>query len=395
MILELLKKLDDRQDKMIEIRRHLHAHPELSFEEHETVQYILDFFKDKDCEVQSPVGGGGIVVTIRGAKPGPTVALRADFDALPIMEETNLPYQSQNPGVSHACGHDGHAAYMMVLSDCFIDLKEQLNGTIVVIFQHAEEKPPGGALAMIADGCLDGVDNFFSSHLINNLPISKVFFREKETQAARSVFQIALTGKGSHGSEPHNGNDAILAAAHLVVDLQTIVSRRVPPGEMAVVTVGSFDGVGSPNVIKEKVFLEGDVRCMKDDVATIIEQNFKQICEGISKTFGVQVDLTYNNDYPVLYNDPAMTQLAKAGVEKILKNVPEISEVLEREPVSASEDASQYLKIVPGCYFYVGARPTEREVFPHHNPKFDFNEKAMLIAAKAMVGVLANYYQWE
>ncbi len=395
MIVELLKRLDERREEMTAIRRHLHAHPELSYEEHETRQYILDFFKDKNCDVKSPVGGGGIVVTIRGANPGATVALRADFDALPVAEETDLPFRSKHPGVSHACGHDGHTAYLMILGDCLIDFKKQLTGTVVLIFQHAEEKPPGGALAMIADGCLDGVDHFFTCHLISTLPTAKVFFREKETQAARSTFKIALIGKGSHGSEPHHGNDAILSACQLVVDLQSIVSRRVPPGELAVVTVGSFNGIGAPNIIKERVVLEGDVRCMKDAVAEIVEKNFKQICNGIATTFGVQVDLTYSNDYPVLYNDPAMTRLARAGVEKISKHVPEISGIAEREPVSASEDAAHYLKQVPGCYFYIGASPATGEVYPHHNPKFDFNEDAMMIAAKAMVGVLGQYYGWS
>lgn len=283
----------------------------------------------------------------------------------------------------------------MILAKALIELKDNINGNIVIIHQHAEEKPPGGALEMIEAGCLEGVDNFFSLHLISTMPYSKVFFNEKETQAARATFKVKLTGKGSHGSEPHNGNDAILAASHLLVALQSIVSRRVKPGEMAVVTVGNFDGKGSPNVIKEKVLLEGDVRCMKDEVASLIEKEFKQIASGIANTFNVGLDLQYTQDYPVLYNDPEMTKLAMQGVKDIQKYAPEIKEVTNTPPLSASEDASQYLKIVPGSYFYVGASQVDKETYPHHNPKFDLNENSLVIAAKAMVGVLAKYYNWN
>ncbi|HCY05916.1 MAG TPA: amidohydrolase, partial [Erysipelotrichaceae bacterium] len=327
MIQELLNKIDAYKDEMIQIRRHLHQYPELSFEEYQTKKYILDFYKDKDCEINENVGTTGIVVKIKGKNPGPTVALRADFDAIPVQEETDLPFKSKNEGISHACGHDGHTAYLMILAKALIELKDNINGNIVIIHQHAEEKPPGGALEMIEAGCLEGVDNFFSLHLISTMPYSKVFFNEKETQAARATFKVKLTGKGSHGSEPHNGNDAILAASHLLVALQSIVSRRVKPGEMAVVTVGNFDGKGSPNVIKEKVLLEGDVRCMKDEVASLIEKEFKQIASGIANTFNVGLDLQYTQDYPVLYNDPEMTKLAMQGVKDIQKYAPEIKEV--------------------------------------------------------------------
>lgn len=395
MIQELLNKIDAYKDEMIQIRRHLHQYPELSFEEYQTKKYILDFYKDKDCEINENVGTTGIVVKIKGKNPGPTVALRADFDAIPVQEETDLPFKSKNEGISHACGHDGHTAYLMILAKALIELKDNINGNIVIIHQHAEEKPPGGALEMIEAGCLEGVDNFFSLHLISTMPYSKVFFNEKETQAARATFKVELTGKGSHGSEPHNGNDAILAASHLLVALQSIVSRRVKPGEMAVVTVGNFDGKGSPNVIKEKVLLEGDVRCMKDEVASLIEKEFKQIASGIANTFNVGLDLQYTQDYPVLYNDPEMTKLAMQGVKDIQKYAPEIKEVTNTPPLSASEDASQYLKIVPGSYFYVGASQVDKETYPHHNPKFDLNENSLVIAAKAMVGVLAKYYNWN
>ncbi len=395
MILELLEKIDEYKDEMIQIRRHLHQYPELSFEEYKTKKYILDFYQNQDCQIFENADTTGFYVKIKGKNPGPTVALRADFDAIPVQEETDLSFKSTCDGVSHGCGHDGHTAYLMILAKAIIELKDQMNGNIIIIHQHAEEKPPGGALEMIEAGCLDGVDNFFSLHLISTMPYSKVFFSEKETQAARATFKVELTGKGSHGSEPHNGNDTILAASHLVIAIQSIVSRRVKPGEMAVVTIGNFDGKGSPNVIKEKVILEGDVRCMKDEVASLIEQQFNQIAEGIAKTFGVDLKLEYTQDYPVLYNDPEITRLAMQGVKDIQKYAPEIKEVTTTSPLSASEDASHYLRKVPGTYFYVGASQTAKETYPHHNPKFDLNEDSLIIAAKAMVGVLAKYFNWK
>ncbi|HPW53583.1 MAG TPA: amidohydrolase [Erysipelotrichaceae bacterium] len=395
MILELLKKIDEYKDEMIQIRRHLHQYPELSFEEHQTKKYILDFYRDKDCQIVNNSKITGFFVKISGKNPGPTVALRADFDAIPVQEETDLPFKSKNAGVSHGCGHDGHTAYLMILAKVLIEFKDQLNGNIIIIHQHAEEKPPGGALEMIAAGCLADVDNFFSLHLISTMPYAKVFFNAKETQAARATFKVELVGRGSHGSEPHNGNDAILAASHLIIAIQSIVSRKVKPGEMAVVTIGSFDGKGSPNVIKEKVLLEGDVRCMKDEVAALIEEQFRQIAEGVAETFGVGLKIEYNQDYPVLYNDPEMTELAMQGVKDIQKHAPEIKEVAITSPLSASEDASHYLRKIPGTYFYVGAGQIDKETYPHHNPKFDLNEGALVIAAKAMIGVLARYFNWK
>ncbi|HQB33025.1 MAG TPA: amidohydrolase, partial [Erysipelotrichaceae bacterium] len=349
----------------------------------------------KDCQIVNNSKITGFFVKISGKNPGPTVALRADFDAIPVQEETDLPFKSKNAGVSHGCGHDGHTAYLMILAKVLIEFKDQLNGNIIIIHQHAEEKPPGGALEMIAAGCLADVDNFFSLHLISTMPYAKVFFNAKETQAARATFKVELVGRGSHGSEPHNGNDAILAASHLIIAIQSIVSRKVKPGEMAVVTIGSFDGKGSPNVIKEKVLLEGDVRCMKDEVAALIEEQFRQIAEGVAETFGVGLKIEYNQDYPVLYNDPEMTELAMQGVKDIQKHAPEIKEVAITSPLSASEDASHYLRKIPGTYFYVGAGQIDKETYPHHNPKFDLNEDALVIAAKAMIGVLARYFNWK
>ncbi|MEK5521124.1 M20 family metallopeptidase [Heyndrickxia sp. FSL W8-0423] len=393
MLNQLLQKLDEKKERMIEIRRYLHQHPELSFEEEKTSQYIAEFYKDKDVKIRTNVGGYGVVVTIEGGLPGKTVALRADFDGLPITEEADVPFKSQNPGVMHACGHDGHTAYLMILAEALIEVKDQLKGNIVILHQPAEETPPGGAIAMIEDGCLDGVDNVFGIHLMSLANTGEVHYRAGEMQAGRSYFKVKIQGKGGHGSAPHTSNDSIVAASHFVVAAQTIVSRRINPFDMATVTIGSFDGKGSFNIIKDSVELEGDVRTMSNEVRATVETEFKRILAGLAQEFDITYDLIYSHDYPVLINDEEMTELVSKAINKA--DIPEIKAVLETPPASASEDFAYYLQKVPGSFFYVGAKPADGPVYPHHHPKFIINEDSLIIAAKAMAAVVAEYFEQE
>ncbi|WP_033827410.1 M20 family metallopeptidase [Bacillus andreraoultii] len=389
MLNQLLQKLDEKKGRMIEIRRYLHQHPELSFKEEKTAQYIANFYKDKDVNVRTNVGGYGVVVTIEGSQPGKTVALRADFDGLPISEEADVPFKSQNPGVMHACGHDGHTAYLMILAESLIEMKDQLKGNVVILHQPAEETPPGGAVAMIEDGCLEGVDNIFGIHLMSLANTGEVAYRSGEMQAGRSYFKVKIQGKGGHGSAPHTSNDSIVAASHFVVAAQTIVSRRINPFDMATVTIGSFDGKGSFNIIKDSVELEGDVRTMSDEVRAKVETEFKRILAGIAQEFDITYDLIYSHDYPVLVNDKEMTELVANAINKA--EIPEIKAVVETPPASASEDFAYYLQKVPGSFFYVGAKPVDGPAYPHHHPKFVINEDSLIIAAKAMAAVVVEY----
>ncbi|MGG4504807.1 M20 family metallopeptidase [Heyndrickxia sporothermodurans] len=393
MLNQLLQKLDEKKERMIEIRRYLHQHPELSFEEEKTSQYIAEFYKDKDVKIRTNVGGYGVVVTIEGGLPGKTVALRADFDGLPITEEADVPFKSQNLGVMHACGHDGHTAYLMILAEALIEVKDQLKGNIVILHQPAEETPPGGAVAMIEDGCLDGVDNVFGIHLMSLANTGEVHYRAGKMQAGRSYFKVKIQGKGGHGSAPHTSNDSIVAASHFVVAAQTIVSRRINPFDMATVTIGSFDGKGSFNIIKDSVELEGDVRTMSNEVRATVETEFKRILAGLAQEFDITYDLIYSHDYPVLVNDEEMTELVSKAINKA--DIPEIKAVLETPPASASEDFAYYLQKVPGSFFYVGAKPADGPAYPHHHPKFIINEDSLIIAAKAMAAVVAEYFEQE
>src|SRR5699024_11054313 len=251
----------NRKDEMIKIRRYLHENPEISFKDEKTAQYIANFYNGKDVKVETNVGNGyGIIVTIEGEKSGKTIGLRADFDALPILEETDVPFKSKNEGVMHACGHDAHTAYLLVLADCFIQLKEELNGTIKIIHQHAEEVPPGGAKSIMESGHLDDVDAIFGIHILPMDPAGVVGYRSGYAFNGRSYFKLKIQGTGGHGSSPHSANDSIVAGAHFVTAAQTIVSRRLNPMDTGVVTIGSFDGKGTFNVIKDSVEIEGDIR---------------------------------------------------------------------------------------------------------------------------------------
>src|SRR6476620_10658384 len=307
---KLMEMLESRKNENIEIYRHLHKNPELSVKEEKTAQYIIDFYKGKDVEVQSNVGNGyGIILTIKGGKPGKTIGLRADFDALPITEETDLPFTSKNEGVFHGCGHDGHTAYLLVLADCLIQLKDEIPGTIKIIHQPAEEVPPGGALGMIESGLLDDLDHIFGIHLLPLGPSGVVGYNSGFVFPGRAYFKLKIQGTGGHGSSPHLANDAIVAGSHFVTAIQTIVSRRLNPFDMGVITIGSFDGKGTFNVIKDSIEIEGDVRAMTEETRKLIEQEIHRIAKGIEVEFDVTCELTYTPDYPPLYNDPEVTEM--------------------------------------------------------------------------------------
>lgn len=390
---KLIEMLESRKADMIEIRRHLHENPELLFKEEKTSQYILDFYEGKDVEVESNVGNGyGIIVTIKGGKEGKTIALRADFDALPIHEETELPFKSKNEGVMHACGHDGHTAYLLILADCFIQLKDQLPGTIKIIHQHAEEMPPGGAKSILESGKLSDVEHILGIHLLPTDPTGVIGYRSGYTMAGRAYFKLEIEGVGGHGSSPHKANDAIVAGSYFVTMVQTIISRRLNPMDAGVVTIGSFDGQGTCNVVKDKVVLEGDVRYLSDVEKEIIQEELKQMTKGLERTFKVKCKFSFEPDDPPLYNDPDMTDFIKETLSNVQDQ--DIKEVREYPRMSFSDDFAYYLEKIPGCYFFIGATPKGvKDPYYNHHPKFDIDEDALLVAAKAMGYVVCDYLE--
>ncbi|MEH7074496.1 amidohydrolase [Neobacillus drentensis] len=391
----LMQMLEERKDEIIQIRRHLHEHPELSFQEDETSQYIEDFYKGKDVHVDTKVGGGnGIIVTINGGTSGKTIGLRADFDALPIEEETDVPFKSKNPGVMHACAHDGHTAYLLVLADCLIQLKDEIPGTIKIIHQPAEEVPPGGAICMIKSGLLDDLDTIVGIHLLPLGPSGLIGYNSGYVFPGRAYFKLKVQGVGGHGSSPHLANDSIVAGAHFVTAIQTVVSRRLNPFDMGVVTIGSFDGKGTFNVIKDSIEIEGDVRAMTEETRKTIEREIRRIARGIEEEFNVTCELIYTPDYPPLFNDPEVTEMVASYLKRA--NDKDIAEVQEFAPMAPSEDFAHYAQKFPACFFYICCTPkgVEKPYFNHH-PKFDIDEDALLVAAKAVGIVVCGYYNLD
>ncbi len=388
---ELMKLLEDREDEMIELRRYLHEHPELSFEEEKTAEYIADFYSGKDVEVETDIGNGhGIIVTIKGASGGKTIGLRADFDALPIKEEADVPFKSQSEGVMHACGHDAHTAYLLILADCLIQLKDQLKGTIKIIHQHAEEQPPGGAKSIVDSGKLDDLEAIFGIHILPMAPAGTVGYHSGYSFNGRTYFKLKIKGIGGHGSSPHKANDAIVAGAHFVTAVQTVVSRRVDPMHSGVITIGSFDGKGSFNVIKDSIELEGDIRYSDDETQKVIDDEFHRIVEGLEGLFGVTCELTYTPDYPPLYNNPELTAFVADTLNSIQDK--EFNEVKEFPKLAPSDDFAYYLEKIPGSYFYIGCTPKGvNEPYFNHHPKFDIDEDAILVAAKSVGHVAWSY----
>ena len=387
---KLMQLLDQNKDEIIKIRRYLHEYPELSFHEKKTSEFIENYYRDLDCQVRHCGNGYGIVVDINPDKPGKKLAWRADFDALPIQENNNLPFKSQNPGVMHACGHDGHTAYLLVLGKCLIQLKDQINGSIRLIHQPAEEVAPGGALSMIKDGALDGVDDVIGIHVMSTMPTGTVQLHAGATQTGRANFDLTFTGKGGHASMPQLSNDAIVAGSYFVTQLQTVVSRRLNPFDVGSVTIGSFDGAGSYNAIKGQVKLKGDVRVMNEAARKLMKKNIKQIIKGIDVTFGVKSELDYDDNYPVLVNNQDLTKKVEDWIKE--SKIPEVTAVKDSGVVNASEDFAHYAEKKPACFFYVGCQPKDGGIYPHHSPKFMINEDCLIICAKAAASVISHYF---
>ncbi|MEB7462696.1 M20 family metallopeptidase [Staphylococcus succinus] len=389
MMNQLIEKLKCKEQRMIEIRRYLHQYPELSFQEKETPMYIADFYKDKDCKVETNVGPNGVKVTIDSGNPGKTIAIRADFDALPIEEETGLDFSSKHKGVMHACGHDAHTAYMLILAETLIELKDQFNGKVIVIHQPAEEVPPGGAQGMIKDGVLDGVDHVLGLHVMSNMTVGNIYYHEGNVQTGRDFFKLKVIGQGGHGSSPHAANDTIVAGAHFVTALQTIVSRRLNPFETGVVTIGSFDGKGQFNIIKDSIEIEGDVRALTDETKHTIKKEVQRLSKGLEAMFGVTCELDYQDDYPALYNDPQFTQFVVESLKNANTDALQSVEMCEAQP--PSEDFAYYAKAIPSSFIYAGAAPENGDIHPHHHPKFNISEKSLRVAAEAVGISVLNY----
>lgn len=387
MLEKLYSLLKDHYDEMVDIRRHLHQYPELSFQEVTTPKFIANYHEKLGHDVRTEVGERGVVAKLHGAKPGKTIALRADFDALPIREENDFPYKSKNPGVMHACGHDTHTATLLVLAKVLNQLQDEIEGTIVFIHQHAEEYMPGGAIAMIEDGCLDGVDVIFGQHISAGETLGEIGYRSGPLMAAADRFHIKLQGKGGHGAHPHETNDSIVLGAQLIINLQQIVSRRIDPLQSAVLSIGEFDAKNAFNVIADSVTLTGTVRTFDEKIRNKMEREIQRIIEGTCLTAGASFDYQYVRGYPALVNHEAETKF----IAQLATQVPGVTAAVEITPRMGGEDFAYYLQKVPGTFFNTGAAIAGRTPYPHHHPKFDIDERGMLIAANMLATATVKY----
>lgn len=385
---KLFTLIDENYEEMVGIRRHLHEYPELSFEEVETPAYIAAYHKELGHEVREGVGGRGVVAVLRGAKPGKTVALRADFDALAIQEENDIPYKSKVAGKMHACGHDGHTATLLGLAKALNKMKSEITGNIIFIHQHAEEVAPGGAKPMIEDGCLDGVDVIFGTHLWAPTPIGEILVRDGAIMAAADKVEIAIQGKGGHGAEPHHSIDAVTLASQFVISAQQLISRRIDPLKSAVLTIGHFEAINPFNVIADRVKLAGTIRTFEESVRTQMEQELEAVLNATCLAFGASYEYRYTRGYPPVYNHQKETEF----VAQLASTVPGIEQVKTCPPFMVGEDFAYYLEKVPGTFFFTGAKSPEWETaYPHHHARFNFDERAMLIAAKTLGKATLEY----
>ncbi|MBO7744999.1 amidohydrolase [Paenibacillus sp. MWE-103] len=381
-------QLQTAYPNMVDSRRYLHRHPELSFHERETSRWIAERLRGIGCEVREGVGGYGLVATVRGERPGPAIALRADIDALPIQDEKGTEYASQVPGVMHACGHDAHTATMLAIAAFYQANRDGFAGERRFLFQPAEEVSPGGAVGMIADGALEGVDAVYGVHLWTPLPYGVVATRSGPFMAAPDEIYIDIAGKGGHGALPHETVDAVVVGAAMVQAMQTIVSRSVNPLDPAVVTVGSFHAGSTANVIAERCRLTGTVRSFSEDVRALAKERLEAIVGQTAAMYGASATLEYRDGYPTVVND------AKEA-ERFFQVAAETfgaEAVRESTLIMAGEDFTYYLREAPGCFMFVGAgNPDCGATFPHHHPRFDIDERAMLRAAKLMIAMAEDF----
>lgn len=381
-------RIEELYPEMVELRRYFHQHPELSFQEVHTPQKIAQFLTELGLEVKTGVGGRGVVGYIRGGKPGKTVALRADFDALPIQDEKNVPYKSTVDGVMHACGHDAHTATLLYVAKVLAEHKDELSGTVVLIHQFAEEITPGGAISMIEDDCLEEVEAIFGTHLWSPLPIGTVGYNAGPFMAAADRFELEIIGKGGHGASPHETIDPIAIGTSIVQQLQQIVSRRINPLKPAVLTIASFHAGSAFNVIPSTASITGTVRTFDTDVQNQIITEMEKIIASTCENAGASYTFNYATGYPAVINHPEETMLLVRSAEKVVG----ADQTIHIDPSMGGEDFAYYLQKVPGTFFFTGAGNAEKGIiYPHHHGKFDIDEQAMLIAAKVLLTAALDY----
>lgn len=378
------------QIELVNWRRQIHQKPELGFQEQITAAFIHQQLTDWGIPHQTGVAKTGLVAVVEGRQPGPVLAIRADMDALPIQELNEVPYRSQHDGKMHACGHDGHVAIALGAAYYLNQHREAFAGTVKFIFQPAEEGP-GGAKPMIEAGVLSNpeVDAVIGLHLWNNLPLGQIGVRTGPLMAATEFFHCKIQGRGGHGAIPHQTVDSIVVGAQVVNAIQTIVSRNINPLESAVVTLGEFKAGSAVNVIADSAYLSGTVRYFNPTYYDLIPQRLEQIIAGVCQSHGASYDLDYRRLYPPVVNDADIADLVRSVALSVVETpvgvVPDCRTM-------GGEDMSFFLEEKPGCYFFLGAANAARDLaYPHHHPRFDFDETALGIGVEMFVRCVEKF----
>lgn len=400
-VLEMAKTVEP---KVIEWRHWVHENAELSNREFKTAEYVAKHLESLGIEVETGVAHTGVIGTLKGGKPGPTIGLRADMDGLPVKERVDLPWASKQMGeyngapvpVMHACGHDTHVAILMGVAEVLASVQKDLRGTVKFVFQPAEEGAPpgeeGGAKLMVKEGVTDGMDVMFGLHINSQTPVGKVRYRKEGIMAAVNSFDIKIKGVQTHGSAPWSGVDPIVTAAQIINNAQTIVSRSLPITKAAaVVTFGKIEGGVRSNIIPEEVNLVGTIRTLDADMRTLLFKRFDEIVTNTAESNGAEATLTINEGYPITYNDPELTAMMDdtfmevAGAENVDNAI---------DAITGAEDFSFFQEEIPGLYFFIGGMPagtSPAEAAPHHTPDFYVDDAGMLTGIRLMSRMVTDY----
>ena len=362
------------RDTVIRWRRYLHQHPELSFHEERTAQFVHDTLAEiGGLEITRPTKTS-VVARLAGLQPGPVLAIRADMDALPITELNEVEYASRSPGVMHACGHDGHTSMLLGAATLLAGFRDRLHGEVRFLFQHAEELYPGGAQEMVDAGVMDGVNMVIGAHLWLPMPVGKVGVKAGALMASPDVFRLVVRGAGGHAALPHETVDSIAVAAQVVTNLQHIVSRNVDPLENVVVSVTRFIAGTADNVIPGSAELTGTVRTFEPGLRAHVPELMERIVRGVTEAHGATYELTFQRSYRPVVND----EDASAFMRRVVEHALGADALVEARPSMGGEDFSAFLQRAPGSFFFIGARNEERGiVHPHHHERFDIDERAL------------------
>ena len=390
---QLREVIDEILPGVVADRRDFHEHPELAHQEVRTAGVVADRLRAIGLDdIRTGIASTGVTGLIRGtAGPGgKTVLLRADMDALPIHELNEVEYRSRTDGVMHACGHDAHTAMLLAVTRLLMERRGEFAGTVKVLFQPAEEVPPGGAKPMIEAGVLEEphVDAAFGLHIAQSDPVGTLSVRPGPAMAAADRFRIVIHGKGGHGAHPHDTIDPVLVGAQIVTALQSLVAREIDPIESGVVTVAAFLAGEAFNVIPETAELRGTVRTFTPANRDLLQERVGALVTGIAAAMRAEATVEYARGYPATVNDPELTELVRRACEATVGP----DKVLTGAPMMGAEDFSYFLEAVPGSFFFVGSKNPERGlVWGHHHPRFDLDEAAMAVGIEAMTRVALDY----